>query len=323
MKEFTITTRDEKQRFDKYLKKLLPNATASFLYKMMRKKNICINHGKVSGNEILKAGDTVQLFFSDETFEKFHSNRNEVQREFEKLAGLHTHGLNIIYEDADILVADKPANMLSQKATADDVSANEYLLGYLIRSGFLTLDHFASFKPSVCNRLDRNTTGLLLMGKSLKGSQFLSLGLRDRSIQKYYYALVAGNVETEEHLEGYLIKNEAANTVVVTKEKPKDADAALVKTSYRPVGFGQDCTLLEVHLITGKTHQIRAHMASIGHPVIGDPKYGDARVNRFFSEKYHVWHQMLHARRVELADGRSFTAPMPKEMSRICKIKDR
>ena len=199
--------------------------------------------------------------------------------------------------------------MLSQKARENDVSANEYLLGYLIRTHSLQLEDFEAFRPSVCNRLDRNTTGLLLMGKSLKGLQTLSEGLRERTIHKYYRAIVAGEVHKSEHLIGYLTKNEKDNMVTVTDKQTEDSSR--IETAYEPVKVNAGKTLLEIHLITGKTHQIRAHLASIGHPIIGDMKYGDKKVNQENYEEHKVTHQLLHAYRMEFPDGRIFCAPVP------------
>ena len=174
MKEFVIKSNEANQRFDKYLKKLLPNAGTSFIYKMLRKKNITINKKKATGKEIISNGDVVNIFFSDETFEKFSTNDSELKSCFETLSTLDLAGLQIIKETADILVANKPANMLSQKAADTDISANERLIGYLIKTNQLSYEDSKTFKPSVCNRLDRNTTGLILMGKTLNGLQELS-----------------------------------------------------------------------------------------------------------------------------------------------------
>ena len=315
MKTFTIGTNDANQRFDKYLKKLLPNASVSFLYKMLRKKNITLDGKKATGKETLQKGAQVAVFFSDETLHKFMQDTKKLQEEFHMLQRLPMKGLSIIYEDTDILIADKPYNMLSQKAKEQDLSANEYLLGYLIRSGALSLETFGTFRPSVCNRLDRNTTGLLLMGKTLAGAQMLSEGLRERTIHKFYRAIVSGNVIKPLHLSGWLIKDEHTNQVKILTQEQKDA--VRIETSYTSVQAKGTCSLLEICLITGKTHQIRAHLASVGHPVIGDRKYGDPSMNHKFYGTFHVDHQLLHAYRLEFPDGRVFTAPMPEIFKEI------
>ena len=317
MKTFIIGTNDANQRFDKYLKKLLPNASTGFLYKMLRKKNITLDGKKATGKETVKKGSEVKVFFSEETFEKFMQDASVLQADYENLKNLPMKGLSVVYEDTDILIADKPANMLSQKAKDTDLSANEYLLGYLIRSGALSLEAFKTFRPSVCNRLDRNTTGLLLMGKTLAGAQKLSEGLRDRSIHKFYRAIVAGTVKNGAHLSGWLLKDEKTNQVQIFREPVEDA--VQIETSYEPVQADKDHTLLEIHLITGKTHQIRAHLASIGHPVIGDKKYGDETVNHRYEEMFMVRHQLLHAYRLEFPDGQTVCAPMPGLFERIVK----
>ena len=142
MREFIIGSNEAQQRLDKYLKKLLPNASTGFLYKMMRKKNITCNGKKVTGKESLKKGDIIRVFFSEETLTKFMRDAKALQQEYEMLQELPMKGLKVIYEDEDILIADKPYNMLSQKARENDVSANEYLLGYLIRTHSLQLELF-------------------------------------------------------------------------------------------------------------------------------------------------------------------------------------
>lgn len=320
MKEFTIQQNEENQRLDKYLKKLLPNASTGFLYKMLRKKNIVYNGRKAAGNELLKAGDKVAFYFSDETFAKFHQDMDALQQEYQALAALPMKGLSLIYEDEDILVLNKPAGLLSQKAAEGDCSANECMLGYLIRSGALSLETFSTFRPSVCNRLDQNTTGLLLAGKSLKGLQELSQLLRDRRLKKYYYALVLGCVEEEAHVCGYLKKDEAANRVIVRSAdlcSPGLENERRIETAYRPLAHSDHATLLEVHLITGKTHQIRAHLAALGHPIMGDPKYGDKKANENCRRDFQVRHQLLHAQRVEFPDGRVFCAPLPSSFEKV------
>ena len=306
MKEFIIQKNEENQRFDKYLKKLLPNATTSFLYKMMRKKNIVINKKKVEGNEKLKAGDVVSIFLSDETFEKFHVNLEELKKEYDALKSLGLNGIKVVYEDHEMIVADKPYNMLSQKASDKDLSANEYLLGYMIKKGELSFEEYQTFRPSVVNRLDRNTTGLLLFGKTLHALQQLGEGIRERSIEKYYRAVVAGELKEELELKGYLLKDEKTNKVTFYKEQVEGSD--YIETGVKPIKINNGLTLVEIHLVTGKTHQIRLHLSTIGHPILGDMKYGDANINKKYYESHKVNHQLLHAYRLEFPDGKVVTA---------------
>lgn len=315
MREFVIKENEANQRLDKYLRKLFVNASSGFLYKMLRKKNITLDGKKADGREMLQEGSCIRVYFSEETILKFMQDLNLLEREYERLKALPMKGLKVIYEDADILVADKPANMLSQKAKENDISANEYLLGYLMREGSLTPEIYKTFRPSVCNRLDRNTTGLLLMGKSLTGSQKLSESLRDRSMQKYYRAIVLGHIEQAKHLSGWLKKDEVNNQVKVLEKEEKGA--VRIETSYKPIAYGEDVTLLEIHLITGKSHQIRAHLASIGAPIIGDKKYGNPQINQKYFEQLHVTHQLLHAYRLTFPDGQTILAPVPTIFSSL------
>ena len=311
MKEYIIKNNEAGQRFDKYLKKILPNASSSFIYKMLRKKNITLDGHKASGTEILKIGSDVKIFFSDETFDKFSVDLSALKNEYDALSKLTLSGLKIIFENDDILIADKPVNMLSQKSGISDISANERLIGYLISNSRLDFEEFKTFKPSVCNRLDRNTTGLILMGKSLKGSQYLSQILKERSIEKYYRTIVAGEITEPQHIEGFLTKDKARNIVKIT-DKKIDETSTEIQTEYRPIKSNNNVTLLEVHLITGKSHQIRAHLASIGHPIIGDPKYGDEKLNNIFMRQYKVKTQLLHAYKVVFPDDNSYIAQMPQ-----------
>lgn len=207
--------------------------------------------------------------------------------------------------------------MLSQKAQPSDISANEYIIGYLLQSRALKETDLRTFRPSVCNRLDRNTSGLLTAGKTLKGLQDLSETLKKRTVKKYYLCLVAGCITAPQHLKGYLMKDERQNQVFISKEKT--ADALCIETEYEPLEVYQDVTLLQVHLITGRSHQIRAHLASIGHPIIGDSKYGNEKINHFYRERTGVKHQLLHAYRMIFADGRCVEAAPPDDFNKaVC-----
>ena len=304
MKEIVINENEAGQRLDKFLGKLLKEAPASFYYKMLRKKNIVLNGKKATGNEKLTAGDSVKLFLSDETFEKFAGK----QQTKDPVVSVPHISLEIVYEDHDVLAINKPAGMLSQKAKKEDISANEYILQYLLESGTITRESLHTFKPSVCNRLDRNTSGILVAGKTLNGLQQMSKAFRERSMEKYYLAIVAGHISKPRRIEGFLKKDGVNNQVTILSEPSNDAKPII--TENLPLKLIGQVTLLEVHLITGR------HLASIGHPVIGDTKYGNTRLKREFLKNAGVTHQLLHAYRLFLADGTKIQADAPKEFER-------
>lgn len=317
MREIIIEKNQAGQRFDKYLKKLLCGANSSFIYKMLRKKNILLNGKKSEGAEKLAEGDKVTLYFSPETFEKF-TRREAGAFQIQNLPKLQMDSLpfQVLYETGDILIINKPSGMLSQKGEKGDISANEYILSYLLITGAVKDTELATFRPSVCNRLDRNTSGILIAGKTLKGLQEMSEELKSRSIKKYYFALVKGEVEEHCRLKGYLVKDEKTNRVHVSK-KAETGNGKYIETEYEPILKKHQATLLKIHLITGRSHQIRAHLSSIGHPIIGDPKYGDWKVNGKYKEQYNITSQLLHARSLIFKDGREITAPLPESFTRI------
>lgn len=336
MQKITIQPGQAGQRFDKFLGRHLCGTGMSFIYKMLRKKNITLNGKKSDGKELLNAGDEVSFFFSDETYEKFTKlDSGEVHTQSVKnISYMDAYnklkGIEILYEDNDVLFLNKPSGVLSQKASDEDLSANEWLIGYLLKKGEISENSLAGFKPSVCNRLDRNTSGILLCGKSLVGSRELNRLIKEREVRKFYQLFVKGNIEKEEILEGYLTKDEKHNKV--TLQKQETAGSSYIKTSYKPLSHGnfqsKKITFLEVELFTGKTHQIRAHLASIGHPLVGDYKYGDAAFNAYFKEKYGVKSQLLHAVRMEFPkkcealpnlSGKVLKSPLPGEFERILK----
>ncbi len=316
MKRFVIEENEAGQRFDKYLAKLLKQAPKSFFYKMLRKKNITLNGKKASGNEKLSKGDQVTLFLSDDTFLKFAGD-GAVPKAICKL--------DILYEDEDILLVNKPAGMLSQPSESGEPSLVEYITGYLLETGSLTEKSLHTFRPSVCNRLDRNTSGIIAAGKSLSGLQELSALFHDRTIHKDYLCLVKGVIKNENYIKGYLHKDEKCNKVVVYDSR-KEASLP-IETYYTPWGDNGHDTLLKVRLITGRTHQIRAHLAGIGHPLAGDGKYGKEAFNKSLRHEYSLGHQLLHAYRLEFPEhldgklqrlsGRVFVAKVPEQFFHI------
>ncbi len=227
----------------------------------------------------------------------------------------------IIYENEDVIIFNKPAGMLSQKAEQDDISMVELLQEYLLRKGEITKEQLRTFRPGVCNRLDRNTSGLILAGKSLCGLQQLSELLKNRTLDKYYLCVVKGELTEPMRLTGYLVKNEKNNCVTIGD----GPEGERIITEYRPLKLTSEGTLLEVKLVTGKSHQIRAHLASIGHPIAGDVKYGNEPYNRRMRNRFGVHHQMLHAWRMKFPEqekgigGKEFRAAPPEEFLRFMK----
>lgn len=319
MREIIIGENEAGQRFDKYLFKYLKDAPKSFIYKMLRKKNITRNGKKADGSEKLDTGDVVKLFLADDTIEKFKGTVKEftVKKHIE---------LDIIYEDENILAVNKPSGILSQKSVPEDESLNEYIIDYLLKSGRLTYGDLNTFRPSVCNRLDRNTSGIVLAGCSLKGIQELSAMFKERSIDKYYYCFADGVMKHPHMVEGYLKKSDAGNYVEI-KDRPYKG-AFYIKTYYEPVKDNGKITFLKVKLITGKTHQIRSHLSFEGHGIIGDYKYGNRKANEYFREKYGVKDQLLHAAQMIFPEtegelsylaGLNISAELPADFKNILK----
>ena len=306
MRELIVKELEAGQRLDKFLHKYLKEAPNSFLYKMMRKKNIVLNGKKVTGNEQIKEGDSIKLFLSEDTIEKFmgQSTMNDFTDLYRK-AYAELKGIQVVSEFEDVLFINKPAGILSQQAEANDLSANEWLIGYLLSQRAISEEDLKTFKPSVCNRLDRNTSGLLVCSKTLLGSQEMARILKDRSLHKFYRCLVHGKCELNGVYEAFLYKDEKLNKVTVYLDA-KDCKGAFrdklkpIKTGMKPVEYYNDinCTELEIELFTGKTHQIRAQMEKLGFPLVGDIKYSGG-------EKFLKTNgQILHAYRLVFPEMR-------------------
>lgn len=336
MKQIIIKENEAGQRLDKFLAKYMKLAPKSFFYKMLRKKNIVLNGKKADGSEKLVTNDEIKLFLSDETINKFSKktdciNESEHQnRDTQTTTPMDEERSypqpDIIYENKHVCLLNKPCGTLSQKAAVSDISMNEIFLQYMKNSGQITKEELRAFTPAVCNRLDRNTSGLIIAGKTLYGLQIFSEMLKNRSMQKYYYCIVAGVMKGSHTLKGYLTKNPRLNQVEISGTPKKDS--SYIETTYETIEANARCSFVKVHLVTGKPHQIRGHLASMGFPIIGDRKYGDSAVNRYFLDRYGLKHQLLHSSFLVMPqlDGdlkemsfQTYTAPFPTVFQRIMK----
>lgn len=314
MQTIRVNAQEAGLRLDRFLCKYFPLAPKSFIYKMLRKKNIKLNGKRSDGAERLCAGDEITLYLADQTIHSFRTAKGEYsnnvkqgrscadtvhQQGSSRASSPKKPGLSIVFEDEDILVVNKPTGMLSQKADRNDISLVEYLTEYL--EDELCLGDTV-FRPGICNRLDRNTSGLVVAGKSVQGLQWMNRLFRERDLRKYYLCVVCGEITRGSRIDGWLRKDEKRNKVTVQMEASDGASR--IETEYEPLGtfsfHSGKYTVLKVHLITGRSHQIRAHLQSIGHPVIGDTKYGSKEVNQLFRQAYGLRCQALHAWRLEL-----------------------
>ncbi len=280
MKEIIITSAQKGQRLDKYLLKYLNNAPKSFIYKMLRKKNIKLNNKKAQGNEILAEGDNVKLFLSDETISAFMKEKTlqKVKKDFD-----------VIYEDSNVLIVNKPKGLIVHPDKENKANTlNDQLLYYLYEKGEYDISAQSDFTPSICNRLDRNTSGIVVMGKNLEAVQQLNECFRERLVDKYYITVVKGKVVGKGEVSGYHSKSD--NNIASIGDKGK-----FILTKYDTIDYNNNYSLLKVKLETGKSHQIRVCMAHIKHPIIGDTKYGDETTNRYFRDKFKLRSQLLHS----------------------------
>lgn len=322
MKELTIRKTEEGQNLFKYLLRVLPGAPSGILRKSLRKKNITLNGGKAAGKEILREGDTVCIWFSGETWEKFSCTEKAEQKTQDPDFPFSFREM-ILYEDENILILNKPAGILSQRDGSGAPALNDGVLSYLKES--IT----PAFRPSVCNRLDRNTSGLVLAGKNLPALQKMNSLLKDRTLRKYYAAILFGTLTGEKTVKGYLVKNKDSNRSFLYRECREGA--VPIETRYRVLRnfhVGNiPLTLAEAHLVTGRSHQLRLHFASLGHPILGDRKYG-SRESLDAAKRLSVSRQLLHAERIVFPDmeapfsflsGKEWKAPLPEDMEKLLK----
>lgn len=316
MREMAINQYEAGQRLDKFLLKYLNKCPKGLLYKFMRTNKIKYNGKKPKGSEILVVGDQIKLFLHDDQIITLQEIK-EVQK-----SSIH---FKTVYEDEHILIVDKPLGLLTQKDKKDGHSLAEEVIYHLASNGSYNVKTAKGFTPAPCNRLDRNTAGIVLVGKHLRATQEISQMLKTKQISKYYMSIVLGRITEPIVLKGYHIKEKGKNEVKIVDYYVEGAKP--VETRILPLQTNGRYTLIEVQLVTGKTHQIRAHLSQIGHPIIGDPKYGDALENKYFKDCYGLCYQVLCAYKIkfelceslfEYMENRVFTVSAPKIYSEIC-----
>lgn len=310
MRQFDIKSNDGGQRLDKFVQKTVRGMPSSLLYKYLRLKKIKVNGKRAEGGQMLAAGDVVTMYIPEEFFagdaEKAERG-NELHRIKPKLT--------VVYEDKNVILLDKDPGVLAHtgdesEAHTDDFSERSTLLyhvtAYLCQKGEYDPAAENSFAPALCNRIDRNTGGLVIAAKNAAALREMNELIRDDCVEKHYLAAVHGKTERrEDRLTGFLRKDSKTKTVTVLSHPAPGAREII--TEYRSLAYTgeEDLSLLDVHLVTGRTHQIRAHLASVGHPLLGEGKYG---VNRD-DKRLGYAHQALYAYRVR------FTVPEGRTLS--------
>ena len=323
MREYSVDSTAAGMSLIKYLNRVLPSAPSSLLYAQLRKKNINLNRKKAKGTEKLNAEDKIQVYFSDETIAKFSGGSDALGDASFSKAGyedIDFSDITVLYENDDIIAIDKPAGVLSQSDEPGGISLNEKLIAFLLNRKAVSMESLGVFKPSVCNRLDRNTSGIVLCSKTLKGARFLGEELKERSADKYYECIVMGHFDKDGIRENYLTKDEAANQVKIS-DKPVSEASVSIATGYECIDTMKtqagEISLVRAKLITGKSHQIRAQLSYLGHPITGDPKYGDPKFNREMKRIYGTDRQLLHAKKVVLSDGTVIESKLPEDFIKV------
>ena len=281
MTEIIVNKNDAGQRADRFLGKAYPNLKASLVCKLMRKKRIKLNGAKTEPNVIIKEGDVFRFYLSDELLSKEPIGSKS---DFRIIAP----EISVIYEDENILLVDKPAGLVvhEDNDNSDDTLINR-ILSYLYSKGEYIPEKENSFVPALVNRIDRNTRGIVIAAKNAESLRILNQKLRDRELTKLYLCAVSGTPKpSEATLTAYLKKISEENRVIIS-DKPQQGFLT-IKTKYHVLESREGLSLVEVDLLTGRTHQIRAHFAHIGHPLVGDGKYGDNSINRLYHAKYQA-----------------------------------
>ena len=310
MIQIPIDDNEKNQRLDRFLRKYLNRAPLSLIYKMIR-KDVKVNGKRAKEDTMLEKGDVVSLYLSSEEVAKYRkvTVTPRVRRQF-----------RIIYEDDSVLIVGKPMGLLTH---GDEYERKNTLVNqvidYLIDRGDFVPRASGTFKPACVNRLDRNTTGLVIFGKTAEAVKLYNRLIQDKdAIEKYYLAVVAGELKKPLALSGKMVKDEATNTAYLLEEEEagKTMESRIV-----PLKTGKGFTLVQVQLLTGRTHQIRLQLSGQGYPIAGDPKYGDPKVNDRLRRKLGLTTQLLHCHELVFRQGplagQRITCPPPAAFTKI------
>ena len=305
MKELTIGKNDAGQRLDRFVAKSLPLLPSALLQKYIRLKRIKVNHARAERDYRLKEGDVLQLYINDEFFDK--------PREENMFLTLFRPSLEIVYEDENIMLLNKRPGLVVHADETEKVNTLiNHIQAYLYQKKEWNPKWENAFAPALCNRIDRNTGGIVIAAKTADALRVMNQKIKDREMDKFYLAIVHGTPKPKNgKLEGYLFKDAVKNRVYVT-EKPQPGAKTSV-THYRTLQSKNGLSLVECELITGRTHQIRAQFAHAGHPLLGDGKYGklDKRFDRSYQALYSYRLQFrftTDAGPLEYLNGKSFKA---------------
>ncbi|MEF9951437.1 MAG: RluA family pseudouridine synthase [Clostridium sp.] len=290
MKEIKITQNESGQRLDKFLKKYLKEMSLGNIYKVIRKKDIKVNNAKTNEKYVLQEGDTVWYFFGFDEDTKKAENKEIIN----KIMSVE-YDLDIAYEDEYILVVKKPKELLTHPDEGDEVTLTDQVVSYLFDKGAYDPNKEKTFSPSPCNRLDKNTEGLVIFAKNYDALKGVNEAIRNGMVKKYYMALAVEKPKEGRHI-AHIQKDRRANKVRVYDHPVKDSKEII--TDIKIIDSVGQFTQVEIDLITGKSHQIRAHLAHLGSPLVGDPKYGNKKTNSFFKNRFGLEDQMLVAYKI-------------------------
>ena len=289
-----IGSNEAGQRLDKFLRKLLKDVPLSAIFKGLRKGDIRVNGSKQKEKYSLEEGDIV-------TIKYIQSNTKKEQKaKQERFKQVDSSSLRIVYEDDNMVLVEKWPGVLVHADEKDGpVTLNDYVLSYLFKKGDYVPENEVTFTPAPCNRLDRNTSGIVFFGKNFESLKLLNEMIRERKVKKYYCALVKGRIKDGKY-EAFITKDEGNNKAKVFLESRKNTKK--ISMDVKTLESNGAFSLIEIELITGRSHQLRAHLAFLGNPIIGDPKYGAKDLNSFFENKFGLNYQFLYAYKVIFKD---------------------